>query len=368
VPWVGKHILHITPDITIFTNGSGDTTFDYVQSLCTLVLAFFLFLIWTIVDWKRRSYNKLHEIFRIVISFELAEALFGYGFSKLSQFPALNEFQLTETYGDSSPMGLLWTFMGASRAYCLFAGFAEVLAAVLLLIPRTRTLGALIATPVLTNVFMLNMCYDVPVKLYSFHLLAMAVLLVAPESRRLVDMFFLNHRVEPAQVTRFFRKELLNKCIVVSQILYMLFLVYSNLNKAIKAEASASAPYVGLWQVVKCTMAADSDDATGTDINPQNWSKLDVSSFGMLWATNKNHSLSVYLIKPVGNNKIEIDTTGKSPRKLVEWTYARLNQSALTLDGDLCGKAVHLELETLPQKWLLMTRGFHWIQEHPFNR
>jgi hypothetical protein len=65
VPWVGKHILHITPDITIFTNGSGDTTFDYVQALCTLALAFFITLIWTIVDWKRRSYNKLHQIFRI---------------------------------------------------------------------------------------------------------------------------------------------------------------------------------------------------------------------------------------------------------------------------------------------------------------
>src|ERR1700677_1638583 len=42
VPWVGKHILHVTPDIAIFRSGSGDTTFDYVQALCNLVPAFLI--------------------------------------------------------------------------------------------------------------------------------------------------------------------------------------------------------------------------------------------------------------------------------------------------------------------------------------
>jgi len=367
VPWVGKHILHVTPDIAIFHSGSGDTTFDYVQALCNLVLAFLIFLIWTIVDWKRRSYDKLHEVFRIVIAFKLAETLFDYGFGKLGQFPALSEAQLEEPYGYSSPMGLLWNFMGASREYCVFTGFAEVLAGVLLMIPRTRTLGALVATAVMTHVFMLNMCYDVPVKLHSFHLLVIAVLLVIPESRRLVDMFLLNHRVEPAQMTRFFRKELLNKGIILAQILYMLFLFCSCSYYAIKAGAKV-APYIGLWQVDKCAMSSGTDDAMATDLKPQNWAKLDCSSC-MLYVTNKNGSKSTYIIQSIGDKKIEMDTTGsKSRQKLIEWSYARLNQSALTLDGELNGKKVHLELETLPQRWLLMTRGFHWIQEYPFNR
>jgi hypothetical protein len=259
--------------------------------------------------------------------------------------------------------------MGASRSYCVFAGFGEVLAAVLLMIPRTRTIGALIATAVMTHVFVLNMCYDVPVKLYSFHLLVMAGLLVVPESRRLVNMFILNHRVEPAQVTRIFRKEILNKCIIVAQILYMLFLFCSNLNNAIKDEAKAGAPYVGLWQVTKCAMSSATDHAMATDFKPQNWAKLDISTSGMLMVTLKNGGLSGYWIKSIGNQKIEMDSTGKSSKRLIEWSYACLNQSALTLDGELSGKAVHLELETVPpRKWLLMTRGFHWIQEQPFNR
>ena len=79
--------------------------------------------------------------------------------------------RLLEPYGDSSPMGLLWTFMGASKGYSIFCGGVEMLAAILLFVPGCATLGALVAMGAMANVFMLNMCYDVPVKQYSFHLL-----------------------------------------------------------------------------------------------------------------------------------------------------------------------------------------------------
>src|SRR5690242_3060419 len=36
VPWVGKHLLRLSYDITVFTNGSGDTTYNYVQVFCFL--------------------------------------------------------------------------------------------------------------------------------------------------------------------------------------------------------------------------------------------------------------------------------------------------------------------------------------------
>ena len=39
VPWVAQHWLHLAQPITIFSNGSGDTTYDYVKVLCFLVLA-----------------------------------------------------------------------------------------------------------------------------------------------------------------------------------------------------------------------------------------------------------------------------------------------------------------------------------------
>ena len=54
---------------------------------------------------------------------------------------------LRETYGASSPMRLLWTFMGVSAGYRIFSGLAEALPGFLLLFRRTSTVGGLSAPP-----------------------------------------------------------------------------------------------------------------------------------------------------------------------------------------------------------------------------
>ena len=49
--------------------------------------------------------------------------------------------------------------------------------------------------------------------------------------------------------------------------------------------------------------------------------------------------------------------------------YARGDARHLTLDGKLGGDAVVIQLEYFdPDKTLLKSRGFHWINENPFNR
>jgi hypothetical protein len=53
---------------------------------------------------------------------------------------------------------------GASPAYEIFIGSAELLAGLLLVIPATAMLGALIWLIDMAEVFALNMTYDVPVK------------------------------------------------------------------------------------------------------------------------------------------------------------------------------------------------------------
>src|SRR5258708_21145416 len=108
-----------------------------------------------------------------------------YGWHKIMpvQFPPPGPDRLLVAYGDSSPMGLLWTFMGASKPYVMFSGLIEVAGGLLLLFRRTSLLGGLLSAAVLTNVVLMNFCYDVPVQLYSSRLLVMAVLYVAPLGR-----------------------------------------------------------------------------------------------------------------------------------------------------------------------------------------
>ena len=65
--------------------------------------------------------------------------------------------------------------MGASKTYTIFSGFAEVIGGFLLFGRRTRTFGEpWLVFAVMMNVFMMNMSYDIPVKIYSFHLMLMA--------------------------------------------------------------------------------------------------------------------------------------------------------------------------------------------------
>jgi hypothetical protein len=41
----------------------------------------------------------------------------------------------------------------------------------------------------------------------------------------------------------------------------------------------------------------------------------------------------------------------------------------LNLEGDLQGKKIRIETTLFPrEKFLLVSRGFNWIQELPFNR
>jgi hypothetical protein len=50
-------------------------------------------------------------------------------------------------------------------------------------------------------------------------------------------------------------------------------------------------------------------------------------------------------------------------------TYLRSPADRLVMDGTLDGRVVHLELKEVDlSTFLLNSRGFHWIQEVPFNR
>ena len=89
-------------------------------------------------------------------------------------------------------MGLLWTFMGYSGVYSVFAGLGEVIGGVLLFFRRTRLLGALVVAMVMSHVVVLNFAYDVPVKVFSTHLLLIAVLIMTPDRKRLLNFFILN--------------------------------------------------------------------------------------------------------------------------------------------------------------------------------
>lgn len=191
------------PDGLVPPFGSGDTDQSYLALLGFFVLAALWAAIATVI-WRRmrtRTHAVGVDLLRSYLRYVLAATMLGYGLAKLgvasNQFSEIGTWQLGQKWGDKSPMGVVWTFMGTSRAYTMFGGISEVLAALLLIWRRTGTLGALVTVAVMTNVVLLNFCYDVPVKQYSTHLLLMGVLILVPDARRLLAVFFHNRTAEP---------------------------------------------------------------------------------------------------------------------------------------------------------------------------
>ena len=167
--------------------------------------------------------------------------MFTYGFSKVfhlqMQFPDAG--RLAESFGDSSPMGLLWTFMGYSFGYSLFAGMAEVAGGALVLFRRTTTLGVLVIAAVMLNIEILNLTYDVPVKLYAAHLLFMAIVLLAPDFTRLANVFVLNRPVPAVDFSRTWPKRWMGTAGLAIKALVIAWLLYSTIKPDLTRMAEA---------------------------------------------------------------------------------------------------------------------------------
>src|SRR5262245_60185025 len=249
--------------------GSGDTTWNYVQIFDFAVIAVALTLLWTLAAWawwrlRRRSrlgYPHLHEWLRVYVRFYLALTMIYYGAVKIIkvQFPYPRPDTLLHTYGESSPMHLLWTFMGASDGYNWFTGAGELLAGLLLGTRRTTLLGALVTFGVMAHIAALNFCYDVPVKLFSSHLLLMSLLLMAPDLPWLARVFVLGRRATPRGYTPLVRRPWLDRTLFVVRTLVVLTFLGVTLYGAherskLYGRLAPEPPLVGLWEVEEFTL------------------------------------------------------------------------------------------------------------------
>src|SRR5262245_41368545 len=65
----GKYVLHLSYDITVQPNGSGDTTWSYVQMFIMSSLSLAGCLAWTFADKRRRNYNRLYYWFTVTVRY-----------------------------------------------------------------------------------------------------------------------------------------------------------------------------------------------------------------------------------------------------------------------------------------------------------
>lgn len=375
VPWVFRHVAN-GQQLSTDMSGSGDRAFDYAQTGLFLALAVIAASVWSVVDRHRTRYEKAHDFLRVYVRYTLAMAMLSYGFSKVfkTQFPFPSMDKLTQSVGELSPMGLLWTFMGYSPGYNLFTGGAEVLGGLLLFFRRTTTLGALVVVGVMSNVVALNFFYDVPVKLYSTQLLLYAVLLLLPDLRRLADILVFNRATQPATLaTPFTFSPRATWVLLGVKVLFMGWMLHFHISKRLDAysswgEGAPRPPLYGLYEVESFTRAGavlppllgDTTRWRGFSIGRGSWMtlrKMDGSKqFFHVTGSVEDRTLAL------------AEGTGEDAKKTT-LTLEQPTPEHLVLQGSFEGAAIDVRLRKVdPSKFELLGRGFHWVQERPFNR
>jgi uncharacterized membrane protein YphA (DoxX/SURF4 family) len=372
--WTGRHILHISTPIDVHTlgTGSGDTLIDYLQLLCQLVFTAAATLVWSVSDAKRPSYGALNEWLRVYIRYSLAVVMLSYGMAKVfpGQFGYPTLDRLVEPYGHSSPMGLLWTFMGYSRPYALFTGVVECVGGLLLFSQRTTTLGALVVAAAMGNVAMLNFSYDVPVKLYSSHLFLLAAILVAPDLSRLARVFITNQPVAPAPRRKPFttvwrsRTALAVKAAVIGGALWQTtapFIV------AGRRPARPRAARYGIYDVE--SFIVNGERRGPAPMDGTRWRRVIISENGGVSVQTMDDAMTRYRTKEdAAKHTFELSTIF-SPYDKIVLAYSQPSAEELALEGNYQGEAIAVRLRKVPTPpFLLNQREFHWINEYPYNR
>jgi hypothetical protein len=373
VSWIAAHVFHVSYPLVITGSGSGDKTFDWVHAFVVLLLAAGATTIWSLVA-RRGDHERLHAWFHLFVRFALGSTMVSYGAVKAIplQMSAPGLTRLLEPFGNFSPMGVLWASIGASRSYEIFTGCAELAGGVLLFFPRTALLGALVCLADTIQIFMLNMTYDVPVKLFSFHLILMSVFLIAPDARRLANVLLLNRSAGPSTRGTLGRTPRARRAAVIAQAVFGVYLVGMNLNAARQSwteygGGAPKSPLYGIWNVEQMSIDGVIRSPLVTDYD--RWRRV---LFDRPTAMTFQRMDDTFASFPV-----RIDEAGKSialtkpadKNWSARFSFDRPAPDRLILDGQMDNHRIRMELRLVDRnKLLLVSRGFHWIQEYPFNR
>jgi uncharacterized membrane protein YphA (DoxX/SURF4 family) len=376
VPWVGTHVLHLTGDLTEVANGSGDQLYDYVLWFCIAVVAALATVIWSALDRKRRNYEQLYQWMRVFVRMVVAVAMIVYGADKLwrMQFPEPGLARYIDSFGRTSPMGLLWATMGTSRAYSFFGGIGEMLGGLLLLIPRFTALGALVTGAVMTNVLMLNFAYDVPRKIYSIHLIAFCLFLLIPDMRRIAEFFLLNRRTQLTPPVPLFRDKAMNYGVLALQALIgvgaLAIMCPQAYKDQVKNEARISGAVRGIWSVDRFSLDEIPRPPLVTDA--ERWQNVVFDRpDAIVIQTMDGAQKRYYLQLDPATKKFSLWNPPDTHRN-ASFSYEAPAPDRMTLEGQFGGRHISAELQRVnlsdPERFLLLNRGVHWVNQFPQNR
>ena len=388
IPGVAARALHLPIPTGVYTRDEAlsDSIFGTSRTLLLLAIAFAVTAIWSVLDRKRLHYQRLFDWLTLYLRMFVGVSVLGYGAAKLvpTQMRDPTLITLMAPFGNLSPTSLLWSFMGSSKPYTIFAGTVETLGALLMFVPRATTLASLICAVALANVFVLDLSYDVGVKQFSLHLLLMSFFLLAPDAGRLTDALLFHRGTRPASFRPLFATAWLNLAALALQLVFggyhAIYEIRSNYRFfRTFASVPTTTPFYGVWNVQEFILDGESRPPLTTDV--LRWQRIvfDRSVF------NDDPDIEIQFANGVArltSGEFDLERRSMTLKKAFKWTwewshglpppppFGRFSVETpqvdrLVLDGEMEGRHIHATLARAPTEFPLRKHGFRWIVDKP---
>jgi len=376
--WAGRTFFGVDA-VLHADSGAGDQTAVWVLAFCILIVAAVTTVVWTAFD-RRTAHPRLLAWFTLFVRLCLGGQMLGYGVGKLvpSQMPGPTLTQLLQPFGDLSPASVLWLQVGSSPPYEMALGAVEVLAGLLLFVPRTAVLGAVVSLASMANVFLMNMTFDIPEKLLSSHLILLALFLLAPYLWRLVKVFVLNRAAEPLTQPPLFADARKNRVAVWLQVALGLWIAVSGgysrweIWSEQDGPGSPKSALYGIWDVRDFSLDGQPVPPLTTDEN--RWQRVVFDDPEAATYQRMNGELVPARADLRPDGQLELAAVpeqpgAESPPPFATLRASRTGPDRLSLSGKLRDRAVVITLERVdPNSFTLRSRGFNWVQDYPYFR
>jgi len=370
--WFGEFFLGWEFDKENLLNGF-DSKYDYSRFLLITVLSIIGTMIWLLVDSKLKiEYNlKLKTLTRTILRYHVGLTLIVYGIAKvfMLQFGEMDLDRLETSIGNNNGMSYLWAFMSYSKFYTMTTGWIEVIGGVFLLFRRTTFIGSFILLIAMLNVVLIDIGYDVRVKMFAIHLLFMTILLISHEFQRIWNFFVSNKPVTSSSEPPLFTSNKSKKIGYALKSVLLLYFVIScsiNYTERIKSQTENRYPTLSAYHEVETHII--NGDTLHTS-NTAKWKNISING-----SSYRPESLKI-----IGEDKkrnyysFEADTTNnsikfysyKDPKKeAYRFVYKKIDENTFVFKGSYQNDSIWIQTKAKTLKDYRLTKnGIRWITD-----
>lgn len=242
------------------------------------------------------------------------------------------------------------------------------------MIPRFTTLGALISGAMMTNVLMLNLCYDVPRKIFSVHLVLICLFLLIPDFRRLGNVLIFNRRADPVPETPLFDDKILNRIALFAQVAFGAYVLWVAGAQSIKDRqnltATLPAPVRGVWSVKQFGVDGIWRPPLLTDSD--RWRDVIFDAPKVLTIISMDGRQYRYYMEMDDSLKTFKLWDADDPHRSGMLTLSQPTADQMTLDGQVEGHPLNMKMDRIDlsnkDKYPLMNKGLNWVNPYIDNR